>query len=605
MLSTSTPFPFYQDPNGLPINNGLLYFGTANLNPETNPQQVYWDAAGTQPAAQPIRVMNGFSVRSGTPANVYIGFDYSVTLRDSRGRLVWYAQNSATFANDLSLQTQFTALQNGLADTSSSLLGPALVGFNSALAYSAGTVGGALLAFGSTASAAVGAGLVAFSPAFAGTYGTATVGARVNKTGHPSNTNTIIGFGVADDHLLTGTVGYRNTITGVGAGAAIGSAVTAGGSNCYYGFGTGAANTEGSGNCFFGALAASFNTTGDHNNVFGYRSLDKHTTGAQNNVFGFEGMFSLISGNNNCGFGESVLFNMTTGSGNVALGMNALYSKTTGDFSIAIGFQSSFAQTTATQNTSIGKEALYNFTTQGGNTAVGYEVLRGVAGGINNTAMGAQALTAINGGTFNTAYGWNAGLRLTTAGSCVFLGQQAGAFVTTGDENVLIGPSAGSGIVAGTRNVAIGSGTTSVTNRSNTIAVGYNAQPNGDNQVVLGDTNINAIRAQVTTITALSDARDKADRHALGIGLGFINAIEINGWTWAQRSGSSRNGSRDFGVIAQQLLEVQERFDAQWLRLVDTTDPEHLEATPGKLLFPLIVAVQELSAQVEALRQAA
>jgi hypothetical protein len=503
---------------------------------------------------------------------------------------------SATVASNLA------TFSGRFLDNVSAANAAGMVAFNKLLAYGAGTVGAALLAFGSTGSALDGAGLVAFSPAFANTYSTASVGARVNKAGHSSNTNVIVGFGVADDHLLTGTVGYRSTIVGVGAGAAIQSAVTAGGSNAFYGFGSGAANTEGSGNCFFGALSASANTLGDHNNGFGYRTLDKHVTGAQNDVFGFEGMFSLTSGNNNCGFGESVLFSMTSGNGNVAMGMNALYSKTTGDFSIAIGFQSSFAQTTATQNTAIGKEALYNFTTQGGNTAVGYEVLRGVAGGINNTAMGAQALTAINGGTFNTAVGWNAGLRLTTAGSCVFVGQQAGAFVTTGDENILIGPSAGSGIVAGVKNVAIGSGTTT-TNRSNTIALGYNAQPNGDNQVVLGDTNINAIRAQVTTITALSDLRDKKDIGSLDSLMpeSFFDDLVPATYRWNMRDGTDRGDALQVGVIAQHLLSAQEKHGMHCLQLVNQTDPDRMEATPGNLLMPTVLEVHRLRRRVKTL----
>jgi len=128
MFATPSPFPQFFDADGSPLDNGELFYGIANLNPETNPLVVYWDAAGTQPAAQPIRVMNGYPVRSGTPANVYSAFDYSLTVRDRRGRIVYYIPSSVDIAAYLALQAQLVAFQNSLADTSNPLMGDALVG---------------------------------------------------------------------------------------------------------------------------------------------------------------------------------------------------------------------------------------------------------------------------------------------------------------------------------------------------------------------------------------------------------------------------------------------------------------------------------------------
>lgn len=128
MLATTAPFPQFFDADGDPLDNGELFYGTANLNPETNPVLVYWDAAGAQPAAQPISVMNGYPVRNGTPANVYVAADYSLTVRDRKGRLVYYSPNSAAYANDLALQAQLTALIGNLANTSDTGLGDAMIG---------------------------------------------------------------------------------------------------------------------------------------------------------------------------------------------------------------------------------------------------------------------------------------------------------------------------------------------------------------------------------------------------------------------------------------------------------------------------------------------
>src|SRR5205085_3169806 len=95
MLAIAQPLPQYLDLAGLPLNSGRLYFGAANDNPETAPITVYWDAAGTQPAAQPIATLFGYPVRNGTPAPVFVAGDYSLTVRTLRNELVLYAANSS------------------------------------------------------------------------------------------------------------------------------------------------------------------------------------------------------------------------------------------------------------------------------------------------------------------------------------------------------------------------------------------------------------------------------------------------------------------------------------------------------------------------------
>lgn len=92
MFAITSPLPQFFDLNGEPLANGRLYFGTANANPETSPITVYWDEAGTQPAAQPISTKNGYPVRNGTPAAVYVNGDYSLMVRDSAGAQMLYAR---------------------------------------------------------------------------------------------------------------------------------------------------------------------------------------------------------------------------------------------------------------------------------------------------------------------------------------------------------------------------------------------------------------------------------------------------------------------------------------------------------------------------------
>lgn len=94
-LSISAPFPTFTDVDGLPIESGYIYIGTANLNPETSPISVYWDAALTQLAAQPIRTVGGYPSRNGSPARIYANSNYSILVKDKNGSFV-YSSNTAT-----------------------------------------------------------------------------------------------------------------------------------------------------------------------------------------------------------------------------------------------------------------------------------------------------------------------------------------------------------------------------------------------------------------------------------------------------------------------------------------------------------------------------
>ena len=82
-LSVNSPFLIFTDRDGQPLEDGYIYIGTAGLPAEANPQSVYWDAALTIPASQPIRTLGGYPVRSGSPAAVYVdATDYSVAIKN-------------------------------------------------------------------------------------------------------------------------------------------------------------------------------------------------------------------------------------------------------------------------------------------------------------------------------------------------------------------------------------------------------------------------------------------------------------------------------------------------------------------------------------------
>jgi hypothetical protein len=103
------PLQQFHDTDGKPLDDGYLYFGVANQNPQVNPITVYWDAAGTIPAAQPIRTSGGFPVRAGTAARVYVSADdYSLVVRDKNQRLVLSKLTADGFSSAL-----ITFLQSG------------------------------------------------------------------------------------------------------------------------------------------------------------------------------------------------------------------------------------------------------------------------------------------------------------------------------------------------------------------------------------------------------------------------------------------------------------------------------------------------------------
>lgn len=87
--SITAPYPIFSESDGQPLDNGYIWVGTANLDPQTNPINVYWDYALTITAAQPIRTLNGFAVYQGTPTKFYASGNYSIRVMDKNGSTIF------------------------------------------------------------------------------------------------------------------------------------------------------------------------------------------------------------------------------------------------------------------------------------------------------------------------------------------------------------------------------------------------------------------------------------------------------------------------------------------------------------------------------------
>ena len=228
---------------------------------------------------------------------------------------------------------------------------------------------------------------------------------------------------------------------------------------------------------------------------------------------------------------------ITSGTDIIAIGRNAFQTNTSGTRSIAIGLSALAASNFKTDNIAIGMGAM----------SLGY-------GGDGNIAIGTNALRTCNG-----------------------------------DNNVVIGRQA-----QGTGSQVLG---------VNNIVLGYQAAMSAitvNNEITLGNSSISALRCQVTSITSLSDARDKTDIEDLPAGLDFVNELRPVKFTWNMRDGAKVN-EPDTGFIAQDLQSVQETTGVDIPGLVYDTNPEKLEAAYGKLIPVLVKSIQELTAKVNEL----
>jgi hypothetical protein len=96
-LSVNPPYPIFAEADGQPLENGYIWIGAANLDPQTNPINVYWDSGLTITAAQPIRTLNGYVVYQGTPSRFYTDENYSIRVMDKNGNTVYTSLSGNSF----------------------------------------------------------------------------------------------------------------------------------------------------------------------------------------------------------------------------------------------------------------------------------------------------------------------------------------------------------------------------------------------------------------------------------------------------------------------------------------------------------------------------
>ena len=315
--------------------------------------------------------------------------------------------------------------------------------------------------------------------------------------------------------------------------------------------------------------------------------------------------------------------------GNVSIGSGAGKLITSADYNVFVGQEAGDAVTTGGTNTAVGAFAMSAVSTQTALTAFGYGALQS-ATGAGNTALGYLAMgSAVTTGAENVAVGKNSGRIVDSGTKNAFVGALSAYSWTSGQRSAALGYRAGYSHTTGSDNTYLGGYTDGTADADNQIAIGYNATAGGANTIQMGNSSISTADIQVSW-TVASDERVKDNITDAAIGLDFINALRPVTFTKVHpadypteiRDNRYKEGGADYdeeaeepikgefdtttihdGLIAQEVKATMDSLGvgfSGWKEKADGRQGIQYEA----LVMPLIKAVQELSAKVEALENA-
>ena len=245
------------------------------------------------------------------------------------------------------------------------------------------------------------------------------------------------------------------------------------------------------------------------------------------------------------------------------------------------------------ESVAIGNLSLNSTTTGIRNTAIGERALQSMKTGQRNFAMGQFANYLDTAGSFNAAIGWGSLAQNLSGSNNVGVGYVTLYANTNGSSNTAVGYKAAGDI---TNSNTTGSNNTFIGNE----AVGASAT--ASNVITLGNSSIATIRAQVTTITSLSDIRDKTNIMPLNYGIDFIKKLNPVLFDWDMRDGG-KIGISEIGFIAQDLQQAQIDSQINIPNLVSDINPDKLEASYGVLIPIIVKALKEQQALIDELKQ--
>lgn len=346
---------------------------------------------------------------------------------------------------------------------------------------------------------------------------------------------------------------------------------------------------------------------------------------------------SVTSGNYNTAIGYDAGTALTSGSSNTFLGFEAGKQITTSNWNTHIGYSAGANGANVSSNSFVGYLSGYNIGGSG-NSALGHGSMQGSGPGntaANNTAIGFQALLTVLSGGANVAVGYQAGDSITTGSWNTVIGHSSGDAITTGVANTAVGYNTLRNVTTGGTNVALGDSAYLSGNYSNSIALGYDAQVTGNNQGQIGNGNVDVY---AKSFNNTSDARDKTDIQDTNLGLAFVMQLQPRMYRWDMREfyrsekpgtdateeewnawreanklanltpdGTHKRNRFHQGLVAQEVKAVMDSMGVDFGGFRDSEvnggEPKMgLEYT--QFIAPLIKAIQELKAEVDALKAA-
>jgi hypothetical protein len=358
------PYPIFNDKKGDPLDGGYIYIGESGKDPSAYPIQVYWDENLTLPALQPLRTINGYIVRNGSPYKVFCEENFSILILDKYESVVAYSLVGFSLikpvtTTDLGFVRKATDQEifDGDPIASDAFLDPEQFkrfnGFIDTLA----------------------------DLQVADTY----VNQFVFVKGRNSPNDRYQGFFTWDNGDFSIQVAadpnYFNYVPKSGDDGTNGAWL-----RMSIGFG----NSQELRRTSLGINALKI-STGSAETAIGEEALGNASWGAGNVAIGYQAHYNNTSGYDNVAIGDRPLFNNTTGSLNVGIGFAALEENTTGYDNIAIGADALKFCTTGNRQTGIGINSCTNSVTGTHNTGVGYNSLRGNTVGNWNIAIGSNA----------------------------------------------------------------------------------------------------------------------------------------------------------------------------------------------------------------------
>ncbi|OUS72157.1 hypothetical protein B1748_25200 [Paenibacillus sp. MY03] len=387
--------------------------------------------------------------------------------------------------------------------------------------------------------------------------------------------------------------------------------------NSAYGYSALRYNGNGISNTGIGYKACVMNTEGSYNTAVGFHAAFQNTTGHQNTTVGFQAMYNSWTDSYNTAFGSQAGLNCRGGKANTFVG--ALSGCLNSNVNVTYKYE---------YTTSVGAESLAH----GSETvALGWRSRVGTAETPVSNSVGigtsvrveAQSATAVG----DAAHIDKHGLRASVIGQGAFSSSDQGVSVgfratSNAGYTTSIGAQSGTnqmGSYGTFLGFAAGYSATPVS-YGNITCLGVGSQVTGSNQLQLGDSSITSYA--YGAVQDRSDARDKANIRDTQLGLPFIMKLRPRQFNWDYRQdyvklnedGSftelSKDGSKQRkrfheGLIAQEVKEVLDGMGVDWGGYQDHTvngGEDVLSIGYTELIGPLIKAIQELKAEVDALK---